>query len=164
MDELFELMTLRQTGKIGEMPIVLLGSEFWRTVVNWQALADFGTISQKEVDRLFFADDVESAFNFITTMIGAHADLATPLVASSSPPASEKAKVEAKTFRLDFPAEPLPAEHYKTTGPVAHGSTPMHIIRPVVAAVPSDNSPTVGAADVPPPPSREDTAAALSAQ
>ena len=37
-DELFELLTLKQTGKVPQdLPIVLLGKEFWTTVVNWQA-------------------------------------------------------------------------------------------------------------------------------
>lgn len=70
MDELFELMTLRQTGKLPkDLPIVLLGAKYWKTVVNWQAMADFGTISQEEVDRLCFADDVDTAFNFIVNQL-----------------------------------------------------------------------------------------------
>ena len=65
MDEMFELLTLRQTKKIPDLPIVLLCSRFWKSVINWQALADFGTISQKEVDSLCFADDVDTAFEFL---------------------------------------------------------------------------------------------------
>ena len=45
-------------------------------MVNWQALADFGTVSQTEVDRLFFADDVESAYQHIVQTIG---DQSTPV-------------------------------------------------------------------------------------
>lgn len=71
LDEMFELMTLRQTGKIPDVPIVLLCSKFWKSVINWQALADFGTISQAEVDRLFFADDVDTAFDYIVNTIAA---------------------------------------------------------------------------------------------
>ena len=75
LDELFELLTLRQTGKLQyDVPIVLIGSKFWKSVVNWQALADFGTISQSEVDRLCFADDVDTAFDFITSAIEDNAD------------------------------------------------------------------------------------------
>jgi len=65
MDELFELMTLRQTGKVDDLPIVLLGSNYWKSVVNWQAMADFGVISQREVDRLFITDDVDEAYEFL---------------------------------------------------------------------------------------------------
>jgi len=70
MDELFELMTLKQTGKMNrEMPIVLFGKKYWQTVVNWQALAEFGVISQKEVDDLLFTDSVGEAFHFITSRL-----------------------------------------------------------------------------------------------
>lgn len=65
MDELFELMTLRQTKKIPDLPIVLFCSKFWKTVINWQALADFGTVSQKEIDSLCFADTPQEAFEFV---------------------------------------------------------------------------------------------------
>lgn len=65
MDELFELLTLRQTKKIPDLPIVLLCSKYWKTIINWQAIADFGTISQKEVDSLLFADEPEEAFAYI---------------------------------------------------------------------------------------------------
>jgi len=79
MDELFELLTLKQTGKIPKIPIVLMCSRYWKSVVNWQAFADFGTISQAEVDSLFFADDVKTAFDFITTSIINNLAAAVPL-------------------------------------------------------------------------------------
>lgn len=67
MDELFEVLTLRQTGKVqADLPVVLFGAEFWRTIVNWQALADFGVVSQYDVDSLFFTDSVQEAFDYIT--------------------------------------------------------------------------------------------------
>ena len=69
MDEFFELLTLRQTGKMPNLPIVLLGKKYWNTVINWQAMADFGTISQQEVDELCFADTADEAFEFITTAL-----------------------------------------------------------------------------------------------
>ncbi|CUI14577.1 Hypothetical protein, putative [Bodo saltans] len=74
MDELFELMTLKQTKKIPDLPIVLLCSTFWKTVVNWQALADFGTVSQKEVDSLIFADTPEEALTHIKAFFEKNAD------------------------------------------------------------------------------------------
>jgi uncharacterized protein (TIGR00730 family) len=74
LDELFELLTLRQTGKLADIPIVLIGSHFWRTIINWQALADFGTVSQAETDRLFITDDAQSAFEHITANIEERAD------------------------------------------------------------------------------------------
>lgn len=65
LDETFELLTLRQTKKIPNLPVVLLGEEFWRTVINWQALSDFGVVSQGEVDGMCFTDSPEEAINFI---------------------------------------------------------------------------------------------------
>ncbi|ORC88048.1 lysine decarboxylase domain-containing protein [Trypanosoma theileri] len=65
LDEMFELLTLRQTKKIPELPIVLLCRKFWTTVINWQALVEFGTVSKEEVDSMCFADTAEEAMDFI---------------------------------------------------------------------------------------------------
>jgi predicted Rossmann-fold nucleotide-binding protein len=48
-DELFELLTLVQTGKITPLPILLYGADFWRTVVNFEALAAEGVISPRDL-------------------------------------------------------------------------------------------------------------------
>lgn len=67
MDELFEVLTLKQTGKVQkDLPVVLFGTEFWRTVVNWEALVRYGTVSQSDYDGLYFTDSVEDAFNYVT--------------------------------------------------------------------------------------------------
>lgn len=65
LDELFELLTLKQTRKIPDLPVILLGAEFWKCVVNWQALANYGVVSQNEIDALCFTDDPEDAISFI---------------------------------------------------------------------------------------------------
>lgn len=85
LDELFELLTLRQTKKVPDLPIVLIGSHYWKTIINWQAMADMGTISQKEVDSLCFADDVETAFNFITERFTPDASTISPALKGLSP-------------------------------------------------------------------------------
>lgn len=47
LDELFELLTLKQTGKIKRpIPVVLFGKTYWSQVLNLQKMADFGMISQ----------------------------------------------------------------------------------------------------------------------
>jgi uncharacterized protein (TIGR00730 family) len=46
MDELFEALTLLQTGKIEPLPVVLVGREYWESVVNFQAFVDEGTIAE----------------------------------------------------------------------------------------------------------------------
>ena len=43
-DELFDALTLRQTGRMQEIPIIMYGSEYWRRVIDFQALADEGVI------------------------------------------------------------------------------------------------------------------------
>jgi len=65
-DEMFELLTLAQTGKLAKKIIVILyGSEFWNKVINFQALADWGTISPADLDLFHFADTPQEAFNIM---------------------------------------------------------------------------------------------------
>lgn len=66
-DELFEFLTLKQTGKLpGDLPVVLFGKQFWSSIVNWDALAGYGVVAKKDVEDLFITDDIDDAFNFIT--------------------------------------------------------------------------------------------------
>lgn len=66
MDELFEAMTLIQTGKsTKDMPIVLFGKEFWEDVLNLDALVKYGTISEKDLKLFYTTDSVDDAFNHI---------------------------------------------------------------------------------------------------
>ncbi|KAK7196579.1 putative lysine decarboxylase [Novymonas esmeraldas] len=65
LDEMFELLTLKQTKKIPSLPVVLLGKEFWQSVINWQALADYGVISQAEIDGMLFTDSPDEALEYI---------------------------------------------------------------------------------------------------
>ena len=70
-DELFEVLTLKQTGKVQkDLPVVLIGKEFWKTVINWEALFKFGTISKKDVDDLFFTDSADEAAAYIIDRLG----------------------------------------------------------------------------------------------
>merc|ERR1711865_1079424 len=67
-DELFELLTLAQTGKIRrKMPIVLIGVEYWQSAIHWQKMADYGMISDADVSQLLFTDSAEEAFKHITS-------------------------------------------------------------------------------------------------
>ena len=66
LDELFELLTLIQTGKIRKrLPIVLFGTEYWKDVVNFDALVRYGTISPPDVDLVFRTDSVDEAYRWI---------------------------------------------------------------------------------------------------
>ena len=70
MDELFEVMTLIQTRKLTlDVPIVLYGKEFWNSVVNFEKLVEFGTISADDLDIFKVCDEVDEAYEYITTNI-----------------------------------------------------------------------------------------------
>merc|ERR1719174_2603165 len=65
-DELFELLTLMQTGKIKrKIPVVLIGVEYWQSVIRWQKMADYGMISDFDVTQLLFTDSPTEAFQHI---------------------------------------------------------------------------------------------------
>ncbi len=67
LDELFELLTLVQTGKIRKkMPLVLFGHDYWDKVVDFNALARFGTIDPQDLDLMFMTDSVDEAFEYLT--------------------------------------------------------------------------------------------------
>ena len=61
-DELFELLTLRQTGKAPPIPIVLFDKAYWRAVIGFDTLVEHGTISAKDLELFRFADDAEGAW------------------------------------------------------------------------------------------------------
>ena len=65
LDELFEVITLVQTGKARPVPIVLFGSDFWRRLINFDLLIEEGTISSSDMDLLRFVDDPQAAWDFI---------------------------------------------------------------------------------------------------
>merc|ERR1719161_2658759 len=66
-DELFEFLTLMQTGKIKDkIPVVLLGKQFWPKVFNLQSLVDFGMISEGDRDACHIVDTAEEAMDIIT--------------------------------------------------------------------------------------------------
>jgi uncharacterized protein (TIGR00730 family) len=63
LDELFEALTLAQTGKVTSFPVVLLGTAYWKGLIDWlrdTALAQ-GTIKQLDLDMLRLTDDVDEA-------------------------------------------------------------------------------------------------------
>jgi uncharacterized protein (TIGR00730 family) len=66
MDELFEVLTLVQTGKSRGMPTVLFGGEFWKTAVNFKFLLSRGLIAEADLNLFAMVDDVDSAFAYLT--------------------------------------------------------------------------------------------------
>jgi uncharacterized protein (TIGR00730 family) len=62
LDEMFETMTLIQTGKLKVFPIVLMGKDYWQPLMDFvYRMAEEGTISPDDPDLIFFTDDVEEA-------------------------------------------------------------------------------------------------------
>ncbi len=61
-DEMFELLTLVQTGKIKPMPILLFGKPFWDRVVNFQALVEEGVVSAADLNLFHFVETAEDAW------------------------------------------------------------------------------------------------------
>lgn len=66
MDEMFETMTLIQTGKIRDFPIVLMGRDYWQPLMDFvYHMAEAGTISPGDPELIFFTDDPEEAIAHI---------------------------------------------------------------------------------------------------
>ena len=61
-DELFELLTLIQTGKIAPIPVLLYGRAFWERVVNFEALVEEGVVSAKDLDIFTFVETAEEGW------------------------------------------------------------------------------------------------------
>ncbi len=67
LDELFEILTLVQTGKSRKkMPIVLYGTRYWEEVLNFEPMLRWGTISPGDPDLVHRCDDVDCAFEYLT--------------------------------------------------------------------------------------------------
>jgi uncharacterized protein (TIGR00730 family) len=74
LDELFELLTLVQTRKMRKpLPIVLFGTEYWRQVIDFDALVRHGTIKAGDVELMHRTDSVDDAYNWIVLQLTEHA-------------------------------------------------------------------------------------------
>jgi uncharacterized protein (TIGR00730 family) len=74
LDELFEALTLIQTGKVRNFPVVLVGREYWRGMVDWirDTMAHEGKISPGDLDLLFMTDSPEEAVRHVTAAYTEH--------------------------------------------------------------------------------------------
>ncbi|MDY6826899.1 MAG: TIGR00730 family Rossman fold protein [Bacillota bacterium] len=65
-DELFEVLTLIQTEKVKKrMPIVIYGTEYWKQIIDFKAMVNFGVVSEEDLDLIKFCDTVDDAFNYL---------------------------------------------------------------------------------------------------
>jgi hypothetical protein len=66
LDELTELLTLCQTGKLDKKMVILLyGSEYWKEIINFDALVKYGTIAKEDLNLFQYADDPQTAFELL---------------------------------------------------------------------------------------------------
>ncbi|MCH8923907.1 MAG: LOG family protein [Planctomycetes bacterium] len=65
LDELFDALTLRQTHRMQEIPIILYGREYWSRVIDFQFLADEGVIADEHLDLVDFVESPEEAWDII---------------------------------------------------------------------------------------------------
>jgi hypothetical protein len=73
-DELFEILTLRQTRKMTKhLPIVLFGTQYWDEVVDFDALVRHGTIDRADLQLFHRTDSVDDAYEFVTRELTQHA-------------------------------------------------------------------------------------------
>lgn len=74
LDELFEAITLIQTNKIGKFPIVLVGSEFWKGLIEWikDTMQKAGNISPKDLDLIQIADTEKEVVDIIDAFYKGH--------------------------------------------------------------------------------------------
>ncbi len=65
LDEMFEALTLIQTKRMERVPLILFGEKFWRTIIDFEALADFGTIAPEDIDLINFVDIADEAWKVL---------------------------------------------------------------------------------------------------
>jgi len=62
VDEMFELLTLIQTGKMPAVPVILIENAYWTKVINFPALLEEGMIDRADLDLFSYAEDAEDAW------------------------------------------------------------------------------------------------------
>jgi uncharacterized protein (TIGR00730 family) len=82
LDELFETLTLRQTGRMQEIPVVLFGREWWERAVDWRFLVDEGVIDEDDLRLVEWAETPQQAWDAILRF---HAERGEPLQRGPDP-------------------------------------------------------------------------------
>ncbi|MDP7524591.1 MAG: LOG family protein [Arenicellales bacterium] len=73
MDELFEILTLLQTGKIRKhLPLVLFGTDYWKRAIDFEMLIEYGTINRTDLELFLMTDSVDTAFDYLTEQLSRH--------------------------------------------------------------------------------------------
>ncbi len=70
LDEMFEVLTLTQTGKVRKRPIVLVGREFWTKLMNWEWLVETGMIAAEDLKLFHLVETAEEAWAVLESALG----------------------------------------------------------------------------------------------
>jgi hypothetical protein len=92
MDEMFEALTLVQTGKVTRFPVVLLGTSYWRGLIDWlrEPMVQDGKINPTDLELLCLTDDVDDAVQHLLD-----ADATRPVPREESERAAGRPPVES---------------------------------------------------------------------
>jgi uncharacterized protein (TIGR00730 family) len=82
-DEMFELLTLIQTGKVRPLPILLFGKDYWNRVVNFEAMVEEGVIAPHDLDLIHWTEDAHEAWDYVT---GYYEEHPHPAPVQTAPP------------------------------------------------------------------------------
>lgn len=89
LDELMEILTLAQTRKLARpIPVILYGPEYWREIINFEALARHGMINRSDLDLFQYADSPQQALSLLQSVLHPGAEETAPSFASSRTHAS----------------------------------------------------------------------------
>src|SRR5208282_5980144 len=84
LDELAEILTLQQTGKFDRrIPVLLYGSEYWKEIINFDALVRHGMISREDLNLFRYADDPAAALGLLKAALATEGEEAPPAFAHS---------------------------------------------------------------------------------
>ena len=84
LDEVAEILTLAQTGKLSrKIPVILYGTAYWSEILNFQALLRHGMISPEDLELFVCVDDPDSALQVLKTRLQPETAEATPDFAHS---------------------------------------------------------------------------------
>ncbi len=87
LDELSEILTLAQTGKLErQVPVLLYGSSYWKEIVDFDALVRHGMIDRKDLELFQYADDPATALRLLQTRLEPGPEVAAPAFARSRTP------------------------------------------------------------------------------
>ena len=87
LDELTEILTLAQTGKLERsIPVLIYGTSYWKEVINFDALVRHGVIAAQDLKLFKYADDPQSAFAMLQQALAVEPEEAAPAFSSSRTP------------------------------------------------------------------------------